>query len=191
MSGDNIKVIARFRPTNTRETEEMAGKEGKLKLTFPSNDTAEVAMPPNQYRFTFDRVYPPDTKQVEFYEGVARNTVNDVLDGFNGTIFAYGQTGAGKSYTMMGPDGSIMDDDMRGVIPRAAGQLFDAIRGDKGEVSEWKIKCSYLEIYLETVTDLFRPELSNLKVRETPSQGVWVDGLTEEFATCEQDIFDL
>lgn len=110
------------------------------------------------------------------------------MKGYNGTIFAYGQTGAGKSFTMFGPSNG--DDSTRGIIPRACKHIFDCIESDETE-TEYTLKCSFLEIYKEIIRDLLDPAGVNLKVRETPSRGVWVQGLSEHFVACIEDIMDL
>lgn len=88
-----------------------------------------------------------------------------------------GQTGSGKSFTMFGSDILIME--QRGIIPRACSHIFSYIKKSQ-EGIEFTIKCSFLEIYKEVIRDLLNPKGFNLKVRETPSRGVWVEGLTEQ-----------
>lgn len=81
---------------------------------FPTNN--DVAIMPENLIFSFDRVFKPDSQQLEVYDFVGKETIEDVLNGYNGTIFAYGQTGSGKTHTMYG---DIYDPDLKGVIPRA------------------------------------------------------------------------
>ena len=83
-------------------------------VTFPSD--REVAFKPDNQIYTLDRIFRPDTRQVEIYDFLGRETIEDVLNGYNGTIFAYGQTGSGKTHTMYG---NIFDPELKGVIPRA------------------------------------------------------------------------
>jgi kinesin family protein 5 len=138
--------------------------------------------------FTFDAVHESDATQIALYDSCARATIDDVLRGYNGTIFAYGQTGAGKTFTMFGVD----DDtgDLRGIVPRACAQIFDHIAQDAAG-TEYTIKCSFLEIYREVVRDLLSPASPALRVREAPERGVWVDGLSQVFCTSPTDIFEL
>jgi kinesin family protein 5 len=135
--------------------------------------------------FTLDRVMS-DAPQTEVYEQV-NASIEDVLKGFNATIFAYGQTGSGKSHTMFG---DLKSEDLRGIIPRACQHIFSHIANDESG-SEWQIKSSFLEIYMENVKDLLGAGGGNLKVRETPAKGVWVEGLSEEFVTNEEEVLDL
>jgi kinesin family protein 5 len=162
-------------------------------VAFPSDDTVQVVIPgkqpPQTMSFTFDKIFSnPNTPQPQIYNLAAKETVNDVLQGYNGTIFAYGQTGSGKTWTMFGSD--IQNQDLQGIIPRAASHIFEFIRNDKAE-TEYVVKCSFLEIYKEVVRDLLNPKNDNLKVRETPAKGVWVDDLSEEEIGSEAEALDL
>jgi kinesin family protein 5 len=184
----NVKVICRFRPIN--DLEKLEGERPDApKLEFPNDTTVTVItnkQPPQV--FTFDKVFDWNSTQEQVYNLSAKDTIEDVLQGYNGTIFAYGQTGAGKSYTMFGPDISVPE--LRGIIPRSCEHIFNYIERDTSG-TEFTIKCSFLEIYKEVIRDLLNPDKVNLKVRESPTRGVWVQDLTEEFVTCEEDIFEL
>lgn len=187
----NIRVICRFRPVNKRELAEGGGLAPQL--SFPDEKSVEVAAwngrQPNT--FNFDRVFSdPKTRQQDVYDLAAFQSINDVIKGYNSTIFAYGQTGAGKSWTMFG---DIAVSENKGIIPRACGHIFSHINQDT-EGTEYTIKCSFLEIYREIVRDLLNPAGSGakgLRVREAPNKGVWVEGLHEAYVTCEEDVLDL
>lgn len=102
--------------------------------------------------------------------------------GYNGTIFAYGQTGAGKTYTIQGPgfeDATADDEASRGLMPRSFEFLFRRIKEDSAD-SEFLVRASYLEIYNEQIIDLLDPNSFNLQIREDIKKGVYVEGLTEE-----------
>lgn len=160
-------------------------------MEFPDDFTVVVKVPKAKPAiYQFDRVfYSPTTTQREVYDLAARDTIEDVLAGYNGTIFAYGQTGAGKSFSMSGSD--VTNADSKGIIPRSCDHIFQHIASDVAG-TEYTLKCSFLEIYKENIHDLLNPEAAgNLKVRETPSQGVWVQGLSEHFVTSVEDIIDL
>ena len=116
-----------------------------------------------------DRVFNSNTKQEDIFNLSARDSINDVIDGFNSTIFAYGQTGSGKSFTMFGP--SIEEEELCGIIPRACKHIFDYIQNDTTGI-EFTIKCSFLEIYKEDVKDLLNPSKQKLRIRESASKGV-------------------
>jgi kinesin family protein 5 len=150
-------------------------------LAFPSAQSVRV----KGHDFTLDRVFD-NAQQDEVFRQV-QPSIEDVLNGFNSTIFAYGQTGSGKSFTMFG---DVRSEKQRGIIPRACHFIFSHIAEDESG-TEWQIKSSFLEIYMENVKDLLSSDKSSLKVRETPARGVWVEGLTEEFVTSEAEVLDL
>ncbi|KAL6074629.1 Kinesin-like protein unc-104 [Balamuthia mandrillaris] len=193
----DVRVVCRFRPVTEVESKRTCisdTEEGEPCFEFPSESTVQAlrgsASNKSDESFTFDRVFSGTTvTQKEVYEYAAKETVEDVLKGYNGTIFAYGQTGAGKSFTMFGP--TLGDPELRGIIPRACTHLFTHIARDRSSGTEYTIKCSFLEIYKERVRDLLNPKNANLKVRETPSRGVWVDNLTEEFVHSEEEVLEL
>eukprot|EP01129_Flabellula_baltica_P009978 TRINITY_DN4162_c0_g1_i1.p1 TRINITY_DN4162_c0_g1~~TRINITY_DN4162_c0_g1_i1.p1 ORF type:complete len:1087 (+),score=291.60 TRINITY_DN4162_c0_g1_i1:13-3273(+) len=190
MSSANVRVICRFRPFNKREQGEIVDEEkAKTEINFIEDHTVEIKFankPPAV--FTFDKVFSGDCTQEDIYNNAARETIEDVIKGYNGTIFAYGQTGAGKSWTMFGPE--ISEPHLKGIIPRSCSHIFDHINSDE-EGTEYIIRCSFLEIYKEIIRDLLNPSNNNLKVRETKSKGVWVDGLTEVCVSGEGDVLDL
>ena len=97
--GSNVKVVCRFRPMIDIELE--LGGENKDLYTFPTEETVVTSQGDS---FTFDKIYSTKAEQAEIFEFVGKPIVEDVLTGYNGTVIAYGQTGAGKSYTMMGLD---------------------------------------------------------------------------------------
>jgi len=114
--------------------------------------------------------------------------VDDILNGYNGTVFAYGQTGAGKSYTMMGAD--IDDDEQRGIIPRIVEQMFASILRSPGNI-EYTVRVSYMEIYMEKIRDLLVPQNDNLPVHEEKSRGVYVKGLLEIYVSSVQEVYEV
>ena len=132
-----------------------------------------------------DHVFSPETEQEFVYDNLAKKTIKDVLNGYNGTIIAYGQTGSGKTFTMFGPD--LFDEDLRGIIPRAAEDIFNKIE-DCQEDIEFDIRCSMLEIYKEKLRDLLWlsnnmggiEESPQLKIKENPLRGIYIDKLSQE-----------
>src|SRR5690606_14756907 len=105
--------------------------------------------------------------QRDVFDYSIKSTVDDILLGYNGTVFAYGQTGAGKSYTMMG--GDIDDEESRGIIPRIVQQIFESILSSPGNI-EYTVRVSYMEIYMERVRDLLNPVNDNLPIHEDKSR---------------------
>eukprot|EP01052_Picozoa_sp_SAG31_P009514 SAG31_NODE_501_length_14835_cov_11.191979_1_plen_303_part_00 len=136
-------------------------------------------------RFTFDKVFNgPDATQAQVYEYSARPSIDDVLEGYNATIFAYGQTGAGKTHTMIGTRSD------PGIIPRCIQQLFSKIVA-RGKDVQFAVRASFVEVYNEVIRDLLNPSGNNLKIHESPGVGSWIDDVTEVPLTSEKDVFEL
>ncbi|CBX91574.1 hypothetical protein LEMA_P070820.1 [Plenodomus lingam JN3] len=128
------------------------------------------------------------SRQVDVFEYSIRPTVDDILNGYNGTVFAYGQTGAGKSYTMMGSD---IDDEVgKGVIPRIIQQIFASILASPSNI-EYTVRVSYMEIYMERIRDLLQPQNDNLPVHEDKARGVYVKGLLEVYVSTEEEVYEV
>jgi kinesin family protein 5 len=181
----NIRVIVRFRPLNEREKRESAsGASFQLSANTVTVLDGKEAMAP----FAFDFVFGESSTQQDVYERAAKDTIVDVLNGYNGTIFAYGQTGSGKSHSMFGP--KLAERSQHGVIPRACEHIFNHIDQDDSG-TEYTIKCSFLEIYMESVKDLLAPNSGPLRVRETPQQGVWVENLSSIYVSSQDEIYEL
>jgi len=125
--------------------------------------------------FTFDNVYGVDSVQSAVFEQTAQPIVDSVLAGYNGTIFAYGQTGTGKTFTMEGvPD----DPNLRGITPNAFYHIFDAVNNAPGNV-EFLVRASFLEIYNDEVFDLLNKEArKKMSVKESKDKGVFVKDLS-------------
>ena len=180
----NIKVIARFRPLISLELE--LGEAKINWFSMPNEKTISVNKDSVPENFTFDGVFSVDTQQTEIFESLGRPIVEDVLSGYNGTVLAYGQTGSGKTFTMMGSD--IFDPSLRGLIPRAVSLIFDSLSIQSPDI-ECTIKCSMLEIYKENLQDLL-VRGPKLKIKENKSKGLYVDGLSEIYVVCEEEILN-
>ncbi|KAI9837929.1 MAG: Kinesin heavy chain, partial [Thelocarpon superellum] len=183
-SYNTIKVVARFRPQN--KTELQSG--GEPIVTFETEDTCNLNSKEAAGSFTFDRVFDMNSRQTDVFDFSIRPTVDDILNGYNGTVFAYGQTGAGKSFTMMGAD--IDDEEARGVIPRIVEQIFASILASPGNI-EYTVKVSYMEIYMERIRDLLAPQNDNLPVHEEKNRGVYVKGLLEIYVSSVQEVYEV
>ena len=167
-----VKVAIRVRPMNKHE------KEQKSTLCVDvdtANNTVAVNSTKGETKtFQFDYVYPMDTTQRDIYDQVAFPIVDSIFQGYNGTIFAYGQTGCGKTYTMMG----IVDSpDLKGIIPNAFNHIFGFIKTE-GESKKFLVRCSFVEIYNEEVRDLLVNNNKKLDIREDPKKGTFVKDLT-------------
>jgi kinesin family protein 5 len=128
------------------------------------------------------------SRQADVFDYSIRSTVDDIINGYNGTVFAYGQTGAGKSYTMMGSD--IDDDEGRGVIPRIVQQVFASILASPSNI-EYTVRVSYMEIYMERIRDLLVPQNDNLPVHEEKNRGVYVKGLLEVYVSSDDEVYEV
>ena len=173
---ETVKVVVRCRPLNSTEIQdgraqivEMDGRSGTIAITVPKSSE-----PPKT--FTFDAVYPPNSAQDFIYQGTAKPILDSVMEGYNGTIFAYGQTGTGKTFTMEGvPEPT----ELKGIIPRAFQEIFEQVQTQGGENVEFLVRASYLEIYNEEIRDLLSKNPHNkLDLKESPDSGVYVRDLT-------------
>ncbi|KAK3704888.1 hypothetical protein LTR37_013579 [Vermiconidia calcicola] len=183
-STNTIKVVARFRPQNKIET--AAGSD--TIVDFTGEDTCTISSNEATGAFTFDRVFGTTTRQQDVFDYSIRNTVDDVLAGYNGTVFAYGQTGSGKTFTMMGAD--IANDEAKGIIPRIVEQIFSSIMGSDGSI-EFTVKVSYMEIYMEKIRDLLDPSHDNLPIHEDKQRGVYVKGLHEFYVSDVNEVYKM
>ncbi|KAG8528141.1 Kinesin heavy chain [Bacidia gigantensis] len=184
-AGNTIKVVARFRPPNKAE---LAASGADSVVTFDSEETCSINSSEASGDFTFDRVFDTSSRQTDIFDYSIRSTVDDILNGYNGTVFAYGQTGAGKSYTMMGTD--IDDEEQCGIIPRIVQQMFASILRSPENI-EYTVRVSYMEIYMERIRDLLVPQNDNLPVHEEKSRGVYVKGLLEVYVSSVQEVFEV
>ncbi|TRY79499.1 hypothetical protein TCAL_17082 [Tigriopus californicus] len=181
-SEDNIRVVCRFRPLN--DSEEKIGS--KFAIKFPSGaDDNCVSIGGKVY--VFDRVLKPNVTQEQVYSAAAKSIVSDVLSGFNGTIFAYGQTSSGKTHTM---EGVIGDSGLQGIIPRIVNDIFNHIYSME-ENLEFHIKVSYFEIYMDKIRDLLDPSKVNLAVHEDKNHSVYVKGATERFVSSPEEVLEV
>ncbi|KAF2138021.1 uncharacterized protein K452DRAFT_301401 [Aplosporella prunicola CBS 121167] len=183
-SYNTIKVVARFRPQNKIEI----ASGGEPIVKFETEDTCNIQSNEAAGAFTFDRVFDMNSRQEDVFNFSIRPTVDDILNGYNGTVFAYGQTGAGKSYTMMGSN--IDDSEGKGIIPRIIEQIFASILASPSNI-EYTVRVSYMEIYMEKIRDLLAPQNDNLPVHEEKNRGVYVKGLLEVYVSSVQEVYEV
>ncbi|XP_031304844.1 kinesin-like protein KIF3A isoform X6 [Camelus dromedarius] len=175
-SCDNVKVVVRCRPLNEREKSmcyKQAVSVDEMRGTITVNKTDSSNEPPKT--FTFDTVFGPESKQLDVYNLTARPIIDSVLEGYNGTIFAYGQTGTGKTFTM---EGVRAVPELRGIIPNSFAHIFGHIAKAEGD-TRFLVRVSYLEIYNEEVRDLLgKDQTQRLEVKERPDVGVYIKDLS-------------
>ena len=178
----NVRVAVRVRPLLGKEKEEETGELGAVKcdkhasfVTLNRNDPKK-----GNAMFNFDKVFDDTTTNKDVFDDVS-DLIQSALDGYQVCIFSYGQTGSGKTHTMQG---SLDNDEMRGIIPRAVEQILQTSEKMKDDGWNYTIKTSFLEIYNESVNDLFSSSASRdpnhkYTIRHTKN-GVDIDGLNEE-----------
>nr|XP_033778659.1 kinesin-like protein KIF1B isoform X12 [Geotrypetes seraphini] len=195
MSGASVKVAVRVRPFNSRET----SKDSKCIIQMQGNSTSIInpknpKEPPKS--FSFDYSYWSHTSQEDpcfasqnlVYNDIGKEMLQHAFEGYNVCIFAYGQTGAGKSYTMMGKQ----EETQAGIIPQLCEDLFEKINDNNNDEISYSVEVSYMEIYCERVRDLLNPKnKGNLRVREHPLLGPYVEDLSKLAVTSYSDIADL
>ncbi|XP_009181795.1 kinesin-like protein KIF1A isoform X15 [Papio anubis] len=195
MAGASVKVAVRVRPFNSREM----SRDSKCIIQMSGSTTTIVN--PKQPKetpksFSFDYSYwshtsPEDinyASQKQVYRDIGEEMLQHAFEGYNVCIFAYGQTGAGKSYTMMGKQ----EKDQQGIIPQLCEDLFSRINDTTNDNMSYSVEVSYMEIYCERVRDLLNPKnKGNLRVREHPLLGPYVEDLSKLAVTSYNDIQDL
>eukprot|EP00771_Trimastix_marina_P000712 gnl/Trimastix_PCT/1739.p1 GENE.gnl/Trimastix_PCT/1739~~gnl/Trimastix_PCT/1739.p1 ORF type:complete len:727 (-),score=278.09 gnl/Trimastix_PCT/1739:139-2319(-) len=189
----SVKVAVRCRPFNGREKErnarliiQMDGPMTIIENPNPKSDpvTGEVKDEDRYTKFTFDYSYFWDTQQVSVYQDLGISCLEKAFEGYNATIFAYGQTGAGKSFSMTGAPG------LPGIIPQMNEGMFERIRAAPPNM-QYLVSVSFLEIYNEEIRDLLDPTHTNLKVRQHPSLGIFVENLCELTVNSNDRIIEL
>lgn len=204
---ENIRVAARLRPLNRKEKEHDSGLyEYPITITSDTKENSVTIEKKSQDRghsevhsFFFDHVFDEKTTQEEVFEILAKKSVVEwVIEGYNSTIFAYGPTSSGKTYTMFGVDSDgdgYFNTNERGIIPRVCELLFNRLE-TKEENIETSVKCSFLEIYKENIRDLLkknsvdRKDDENLKIRTHP-HGTYIQGLSQKFVSNTHEVLSV
>lgn len=193
----SVKVAVRVRPFNNRELH----RDCKCIISMSGNTTSitNPKAPPNtkdgtksfNYDYSYLSLDPTDSafaSQETVYKDIGEEMLLHAFEGYNVCIFAYGQTGAGKSYTMMGKQ----EEGQEGIIPHICKDLFRKIKDAQNDDTLYSVEVSYMEIYCERVRDLLNPKnKNNLRVREHPLLGPYVEDLSKLAVTSYQDIHDL
>lgn len=182
----NIQVFVRSRPLNNGE------KKGTIDI-IPEKRCIQMH---NNKVFSFDNVFSSQATQLDVYRSVVEPLVSQVIEGYNCTVFAYGQTGTGKTYTMIGnrtdKDVSWNEDPYSGIIPRAIDQLLDEL---KSASTEYTLRVSFLELYNEDAYDLLSPLSDTSKLRiynDSERKGsVIISGLVELIVQTKAEIFEI
>lgn len=188
-----VTVVARFRGAESGDDD--FGDWSLTDNTIKHNE--------KHHEFNFDAVLNPSKSQAELYEAAGRKIINFFCDGYNGTIFAYGQSGSGKTFSMLGPETvteTLISKDveitpdveaMFGITPRATFHIFENIKEGELKGNKYDIRVSYIEVYNEMINDILPcPPGLNLKIREFPNQGMCVIGMLETAANTPEAVFE-
>ncbi|XP_026675521.1 kinesin-like protein unc-104 isoform X12 [Ceratina calcarata] len=193
----SVKVAVRVRPFNNREIVREA--QCIIEMTGNTTSILNPKAPPGtkdaiksfNYDYSYFSMDPNDgnySSQLMVYKDIGEEMLEHAFEGYNVCIFAYGQTGAGKSYTMMGKQ----EEGQEGIIPQICKDLFRKISRNSNECLKYSVEVSYMEIYCERVRDLLNPKnKGNLRVREHPLLGPYVEDLSKLAVMSYQDIHDL
>ncbi|XP_039310410.1 kinesin-like protein unc-104 isoform X15 [Solenopsis invicta] len=193
----SVKVAVRVRPFNYREITrqaqciiEMTGSTTSITNPKATPGSKEATKSFN-YDYSYFSMDPNEenySTQLMVYKDIGEEMLEHAFEGYNVCIFAYGQTGAGKSYTMMGKQ----EEGQEGIIPQICKDLFRKISYTSNERLKYSVEVSYMEIYCERVRDLLNPKnRGNLRVREHPLYGPYVEDLSKLAVLSYEDIHDL
>ncbi|EME27709.1 kinesin family member [Galdieria sulphuraria] len=174
---DTLKVYVRVRPLNVREREVVRSTSLSWQIYGNQITQCHAGKPLTYCSYAFDRIFTPEDNNKIVFEEAASSVVDSVIDGYNGTIFAYGQTSSGKTHTMLGTP------EDKGIIPLSIYQVFGRL--ERIEDREFLLRVSYIEIYNENIRDLLAPHNENLKVHEDFNGRVFVDAKEEVVDTPE------
>lgn len=183
---ETVKVAIRCRPMSTKEK-----ASNFAQIVNVNQETGEIFVtkptaPEKPKQYTFDYSYGQKSTQKQVYEQCASQIILSVLEGYNGTVFAYGQTGTGKTWTMEGERKSSSD---KGIIPRSFEHIFKAINGTPDK--QFLVTVSMLELYNEEVRDLLKGDGQKLKLKQDENGTVYVDGLGQTEVKSDKDCMKL
>lgn len=181
---ERVMVHVRIRPFNDEDISRY-GRETSVEFTDDSRGTIILRKEYDKKSFNFDSVFDATSRQDDVFNRVAEPVVNSVIEGYNGTIFSYGQTGTGKTFTMIGCAG-----ELQGIIPRSAQQIFEHIQSC--HTHGFTVKVGFLQIYMEMLQDLINPNADKpIRIREDPEEGLYLSGITWTPVSSVRDCMEL
>ena len=192
----NIKVYCRIRPENDQELTSGLGpclnllSQTSLQIIV-NNLNINTGLKENYsekttQEFTYDKIFSSETTQKTIFEQVAKPLILAAFEGINGTLFCYGQTASGKTYTM---EGVPSDENLRGIIPRMMQLIFEIISSNSTDI-EFSVKCQYYQIYNEKIQDLIDIKKTDLNIREDKNKGIWIGDCTEKYVESEKEMLN-
>ncbi|ESQ43722.1 hypothetical protein EUTSA_v10005951mg [Eutrema salsugineum] len=173
-----VTVCARFRPLSSKEIRDHRDGSGVCVRGIDAENFVFQDDKEDEFTFSLDRVFYEDSAQAAVYEFLALPIMRDAVNAINGTIITYGQTGAGKTYSMEGPGIQDSDEHKKGLLPRVVDGMFEQIRSSK-DMARYTVKLSMVEIYMERVRDLLDLSKGNIQIKENKNQGIQLSGVTE------------
>ena len=192
-----VKVFCRIRPENEKEklnglkTCMFPHSETTVKIYTDVPSTSAIINNKEENRssqdFTFDRIFGSDSTQEQIFEVIAKPIILAAFEGINGTLFCYGQTSSGKTFTMEGIHGDAV---LMGIIPRMMEFVFDFISKGSSDI-EFSVKCQYYQIYNEKIQDLLDPRKNDLAIREDKNKGIWVEDCTEAYVGGVEEMYSV
>ncbi|CCW70790.1 unnamed protein product [Phytomonas sp. Hart1] len=187
-AAENIKVLVRCRPLNDKEKDNGHKDCVELDLTAHTVSIRSISGEPD--RWTFDAVINNTFSQKDIFTQFIMPLVDSVLDGFNATVFAYGQSGSGKTHTMTG---ALNEDGMEGIIPRSVKHIFQSMKDVLANVStkSYSIHACFVEIYNGKVRDLLSKQQLTLDVRENKDHTFFVQGANVPEVRLPEDVIRL
>ena len=189
---NNVRVYIRFRPLNKLENNLLSNGIGWYSPIYQDNKvlTLETRKSPLSLgpSFSFDEIFDDSSSQEDVFNAVGKDIVIDIIHGYNGTIFAYGQSGSGKTFTMYGNNEQPITPASIGLVPRIVHNIFNHVQECNDNVT-FQLKLSMLQIYKEVIYDLLTGE-KDLKIKESPIKGVYVEGLSEVYLSTYEDFED-
>jgi kinesin family protein 5 len=174
----NIKVFCKFRPLN--EIESMCSEKEMIKIDSSKHLLLKTENPSKSIQeFTFDEIFKPNSHKLSFYNKACKNIVSHTMQGYNGGIIFYGESGTGKTYTI------------KQIIPQIISQIYEEIGLSDSENELYKIQSSVYEIYKEQINDLLHMKNINLNLIELKNKNVIVNNLTYYEVNNEEELNDI
>lgn len=169
-SSERVMVYLRVRPISEEELRS-SSRDSIIEKIDPNRITLTAKKESDRKSYIFDSVFDPASGQKDVYQTIAKPVVDSVLEGYNGTILAYGQTGTGKTHTMIGGPG-----ELKGIIPRCMKDIFSTAKNS--QTHSYQVKIGFLQLYMEVLQDLIRPDPNNpIRIREDSEEGIHLVGL--------------
>lgn len=167
---ERVKVAVRVRPI-TDEDIKFSGKDTIIEELNTESSSISIKKDSDRKSFSFDSIFDQNSSQKEVYLKVGKPVVDSVLSGYNSTILAYGQTGTGKTFTMVGSGGK-----HRGIVPRCVKEVFKVVSKDYEH--NYFVKVGYMQLYMEVLQDLIKPSNNSpVIIREDADEGAFFAGL--------------